>query len=51
MGGLCTIFKAKLSIGEDVLGSMILVLGVGSFVHIIAGKLVENFDARKSFTS
>ena len=48
MGWLCTIFKAKLSIGEDVLGSMILVLGVGSCLSMaIAGKLVENFGCKK----
>lgn len=42
--------KAKLSIGEDVLGSMILLLGVGSCLSMaIAGKLVESFGCRESF--
>jgi len=46
--GFVPYLKAKLSIGEDVLGSMILVLGVGSCLSMaIAGKLVENFGCKK----
>ena len=46
--GFVPYLKAKLSIGEDVLGSMILLLGVGSCLSMaIAGKLVENFGCKK----
>ena len=48
MGWFVPYLKAKLSIGEDILGSMILVLGVGSCLSMaIAGKLVENFGCKK----
>lgn len=46
--GFVPYLKAKLSIGEDVLGSMILLLGVGSCLSMaIAGKLVESFGCKK----
>ena len=46
--GFVPYLKAKLSIGEDVLGSMILVLGLGSCLSMaIAGKLVETFGCKK----
>ena len=41
--GFVPYLKAKLSIGEDVLGSMILLLGVGSCLSMaLAGKVVES---------
>ena len=46
--GFVPYLKAKLSIGEDVLGSMILLLGVGSCLSMaIAGKLVESFGCKR----
>ena len=46
--GFVPYLKAKLSIGEDVLGSMILLLGVGSCLSMaIAGKLVERFGCKR----
>ena len=46
--GFVPYLKAKLSIGEDVLGSMILVLGLGSCLSMaIAGKLVESFGCKR----
>ena len=48
MGWFVPYLKAKLSIGEDVLGSMILLLGVGSCLSMaIAGKLVESFGCKR----
>ena len=45
--GFVPYLKAKLSIGEDVLGFMIL-LGVGSCLSMaIAGKLVESFGCKR----
>ena len=47
--GFVPYLKAKLSIGEDVLGSMILLLGVGSCLSMaIAGKLVESLGCKKT---
>ena len=47
--GFVPYLKAKLSIGEDVLGSMILLLGVGSCLSMaIAGKLVEKLWMQES---
>lgn len=46
--GFVPYLKAKLNIGEDVLGSMILLLGVGSCLSMaIAGKLVESFGCKR----
>lgn len=46
--GFVPYLKAKLSIGEDILGSMILLLGVGSCLSMaIAGKLVESFGCKR----
>ena len=46
--GFVPYLKAKLNIGEDVLGSMILLLGVGSCLSMtVAGKLVESFGCKK----
>ena len=46
--GFVPYLKAKLSIGEDILGSMILLLGVGScFAMTIAGRLVESLGCKK----
>ena len=46
--GFVPYLKAKLSIGEDVLGSMILLLGVGSCLSMaMAGKLVESFGCKR----
>ena len=47
--GFVPYLKARLSIGEDVLGSMILLLGVGSCLAMaIAGKLVESLGCKKT---
>ncbi|WP_252895718.1 MFS transporter [Veillonella rogosae] len=49
--GFVPYLKAKLNIGEDVLGSMILLLGVGSCLAMaIAGKLVESLGCKKTVT-
>ena len=46
--GFVPYLKAKLSIGADVLGSMILLLSVGSCLSMaIAGKLVESFGCKR----
>lgn len=47
--GFVPYLKAKLSIGEDILGSMILLLGVGSCLSMaIAGKMVESLGCKKT---
>ncbi|SNV70729.1 MFS transporter [Veillonella rodentium] len=47
--GFVPYLKAKLGIGEDVLGSMILLLGVGSCVSMaVAGKMVETLGCKKT---
>ncbi len=47
--GFVPYLKAKLNIGEDVLGSMILLLGVGSCVAmVVAGKMVETLGCKKT---
>lgn len=47
--GFVPYLKAKLNIGEDVLGSMILLLGVGSCLSMaVAGKLVESLGCKKT---
>ena len=49
--GFVPYLKAKLNIGEDVLGSMILLLGVGSCLAMaIAGKMVESLGCKKTVT-
>lgn len=47
--GFVPYLKAKLTIGEDVLGSMILLLGLGSCLAMaIAGKLVESWGCKNT---
>jgi len=47
--GFVPYLKVKLGIGEDVLGSMILLLGVGSCVSMaVAGKMVETLGCKKT---
>ena len=47
--GFVPYLKAKLSIGENVLGSMILVLGLGSCLSMaVAGKLVESLGCKRT---
>lgn len=47
--GFVPYLKAKLGIGENVLGSMILVLGLGSCLSMaVAGKLVEYLGCKRT---
>lgn len=47
--GFVPYLKAKLAIGEDVLGSMILLLGLGSCIAMtVTGKLVESWGCRNT---
>ena len=47
--GFVPYLKAKLGIGENVLGSMILVLGLGSCLSMaVAGKLVESLGCKRT---
>lgn len=45
--GYVPFLKARLNIGDDVLGSMILVLGIGSIISMtLAGKVANRFGCR-----